>query len=84
MRHARQAALDELEAVLGALRALPGLRETTRGVFYRRSKAFLHFHEDPEGLFADIRGDTGAWERIDVTGPEGRSVLLSAAARRLC
>lgn len=83
MRHARPAALDELEALLEALRALPGLKETRRGVFYRKSRSFLHFHEDPAGLFADLRSDTGAWERIDVTTSEGRAALLDAAAQRL-
>ncbi len=31
------------------------LKEKSRGVFYRKSKATLHFHEDPAGLFADMR-----------------------------
>ena len=57
MRHARSAALDELEDLLDDLRSLPGLVERSRGVFYRRSKAFLHFHEDPSGLHADLRLD---------------------------
>lgn len=55
MRHARPAALDELEPLLQRVRVLPGLTEKARGVFYRKSKAFLHFHEDPAGLFADAR-----------------------------
>jgi hypothetical protein len=33
----------------------PGLTEKSRGVFYRKSKAFLHFHEDSTGLYADVR-----------------------------
>ena len=83
MRHARAAALDDLSDVLERLRALPGLRERDRGVFYLRSRAFLHFHEDPAGLFADLRTADGAdWDRIDVTAPEGRARLLAAAARR--
>ena len=55
MRHATASALDELEPLLAELRTLPGLVERTRGVFYRRSRAFLHFHEDPSGLHADVR-----------------------------
>lgn len=55
MRHARAEALDELEPFLERLRAVPGLVEKTRGVFYVRSKAFLHFHEDPSGMHADVR-----------------------------
>ena len=55
MRHATADALDELEPLLGEIRRVPGLVERKRGVFYRRSKAFLHFHEDATGLHADVR-----------------------------
>ncbi len=83
MKHAGSAALDDLAALLEALRAAPGLKERSRGVFYRKSKPFLHFHEDPKGLFADVRDAAGAdWERFDVTGPEGRAALLAAAQVR--
>lgn len=83
MKHAGAAALDELEPLLAALRGLPGLKERSRGVFYRKSRAFLHFHEDPRGLFADIREAVGGdFERIEVTGAEGRARLLEAAKDR--
>jgi len=55
MKHASATALDRLENVLRDLRELPGLKETSRGVFYRGGQAFLHFHEDPTGLYADVR-----------------------------
>ncbi len=55
MRLARKEALDELEPLLERLRAVPGLVERKRGVFYVRSRAFLHFHEDPSGMHADVR-----------------------------
>ena len=35
--------------------SLDGLTERTPGTFYRRSRAFLHFHADPAGIFADVR-----------------------------
>jgi hypothetical protein len=57
MRHARPAALDELEPMLTELRTLPGLTEKSRGTFYRGSRAFLHFHEDPTGHHMDVRLD---------------------------
>src|SRR5262249_46288274 len=63
MRHASEQALDSLEAVLRQIRKHEGLTERKRGIFYRGSSAFLHFHEDPDGLFADLR--VGAqWERF--------------------
>lgn len=84
MRHARDAALDALEPLLADLRALPGLTERSRGTFYRKSRAFLHFHEDPKGLFGDLRDAAGVdFERIDVTGADGRSRLLALTRERI-
>jgi hypothetical protein len=75
MKHAGPGALDQLDGLLDELRRVPGLQEKSRGVFYIRSRAFLHFHEDPAGLFADVRfGD--AFERMSVTSAEERKVLL--------
>jgi len=54
MKHAGPAALDRLEPILRELRKRP-LKEKSRGAFYRGSKAFLHFHEDGEQFFADMR-----------------------------
>ena len=55
MRHATLETLEEIEPLLEELRSVPGLVEKRPGIFYRRSKAFLHFHEDPSGLHADVR-----------------------------
>jgi hypothetical protein len=75
MKHAGPEALDQLEELLAALRELPGLREKSRGAFYRGSRAFLHFHEDPTGLFADVRfGDD--FERLNVTTTKEQHALL--------
>jgi len=76
VRHARADALDQLEPLLVGLRAIPGLREKTRGTFYRGAKAFLHFHEDPTGLFADVRLDGSDFERVEVTSASQQQRLL--------
>jgi hypothetical protein len=55
MRHATAETLKELAPLLEELRSVPGLVEKRPGIFYRKSRAFLHFHEDPSGLHADIR-----------------------------
>jgi hypothetical protein len=66
MKHASEATLDALEDLLDRVRKFPQLREKKRGTFYRKSVAFLHFHEDPAGLFADLKaGDE--WERLPVS-----------------
>jgi hypothetical protein len=85
MKHAGAAALDALEQLLGAIRArgaAAGLKEKQRGVFYRKGKAWLHFHEDPAGLFADLR--TGAdWVRFPVSEPSAQAKLVAAVERAL-
>ncbi len=82
MRHATPVALDALEPMLARLRAIDGLTERKRGVFYRGSRAFLHFHEDSAGFFADVR--TGPeWERLSVTTAAERRGLLSVVRKAL-
>ncbi|HEY8003476.1 MAG TPA: hypothetical protein VIE16_04570 [Phenylobacterium sp.] len=80
MRHARDADLDRIDGLLAQVRTLPGLKEKKRGVFYRKSRGFLHFHEDPKGMFADISDPD---ERIDVTDAAGQAALMAAARDRL-
>ncbi|HEV3227573.1 MAG TPA: hypothetical protein VGZ52_12085 [Acidimicrobiales bacterium] len=82
MRHARADALDRLEPLLVSLRALPQLKEKSRGTFYRGSKAFLHFHEDPAGLFVDIRLAED-FERFRATTKAEQSALLRRVKARL-
>ena len=78
MKHAGPLALDRLEPLLARLRGFDALKERSRGVFYLRSRAFLHFHEDPAGLFADIRAADGRdFERVKVDDPAGEAALLN-------
>ena len=79
MKHATAAALDRLEPLLAGLRELPGLREKSRGVFYRKSAAHLHFHEDKAGLFADIRRADGEFDRHRVETQDERAAFLGMA-----
>jgi hypothetical protein len=85
MRHARDEDLDRLDDLLAELRTLPQLKEKKRGVFYLKSRSFLHFHEDPKGLFADIGGCPGGgdFERVEVTDAAGRARLMAMARQRL-
>jgi hypothetical protein len=84
VKHAGAAALDRLEPLLAALRTLPALKERSRGTFYVKSRAFLHFHEDPKGLFADIRADNGKdFDRLRVETDDERAALLQTARERL-
>ena len=77
MKHAGAAALERLEPLLRTLRAIAPLKERSSGVFYFKSKAFLHFHEDPAGLFADIRAHPNAkFDRLKVDEDAGQTTLL--------
>lgn len=75
MKHAGKDALDRLEPLLAELRER-ALKETSRGVFYRRGRAFLHFHEHGGELFADLRRDED-FERFPVTAAAEREALLA-------
>ena len=80
MKHAGVTALDQLESTLRDLRKFPDLRERSTGVFYRKSKSFLHFHEDATGLYADLRVGP-EFERLPVNSAIDRDVLMSAVRR---
>jgi hypothetical protein len=58
MGHARYEELNDLDAVLDAIRALPGVDERSPGVFYLRRSPFLHFHTKDGRRWADVRAGT--------------------------
>jgi hypothetical protein len=55
MRHATPETIATIGELLDGLRAVDGLTEKRPGAFSRGSRAFLHFHEDPTGIYADVR-----------------------------
>jgi len=82
MRHARPEDLDRLEPLLARLRAFDGLKEKSRGSFYRGARAFLHFHEHDGGFFADVRLAED-FERVAATTAAERKALLAMVAKAL-
>jgi DNA-binding transcriptional MocR family regulator len=83
MRHAGVAALDRLDSLLREVRRLhPQVRERKRGAFYRGGQGWLHFHEDPAGLFADLKIG-GEWTRLPVNALAEKKNLLSRLAATL-
>jgi hypothetical protein len=82
MKHAGAEALYALSELLEQIRAREGIKEKSPGVFYRRSKAFLHFHEDPAGLFADVRVGTD-FDRYPVNTKKEWKAMLTAIDRAL-
>ena len=82
MKHASSDALRGLSDLLDQIRVKDGIKEKNLGIFYRKSKAFLHFHEDPAGLFADLK--VGAeFDRYPVNTKREWNALLSAIDRAL-
>jgi|SRR5579871_801521 len=75
VKHATPETIARLGSLLSEIRKVPGLTEKSPGTFYQRSSAFLHFHEDPAGIFVDIKLDT-EWLRLPVNSARDRSALL--------
>jgi hypothetical protein len=82
MKHAGAETLQELSDLLDQIRQRQGLKEKKLGIFYRKSKSFLHFHEDPAGIFADISsGDH--FHRYPANSTKEQRALLAAIDRAL-
>jgi hypothetical protein len=76
MRHATPRTLEALAGLLTELRAIDGIVEKRPGAFSRGSRAFLHFHDDLTGSYADVRfGDE--FERVRVTTKREQQALVS-------
>jgi hypothetical protein len=82
MKHAGPDALDRLEPLLKALRKKPGLKEKSRGTFYRGARAFLHFHEHGPEFFADMRVGED-FERFAASSAAERAALLKTLDKAL-
>jgi hypothetical protein len=82
MKHASSDALCAISDLLEQIRSREGLTEKKLGIFYRRSNAFLHFHEDPAGLFADLKAGS-EFDRYPVNTKRERAALLVTIDRAL-
>jgi hypothetical protein len=82
MRHAGAAALANLAELLDQIRLRGGLTEKKLGIFYRKSKSFLHFHEDVLGVFADLSVGS-EFDRYPVNSKNDWNALLTAIDQAL-
>jgi hypothetical protein len=76
VRHATDEDLDHIETLLVELRKFGQLRERKRGYFSRRSRAFLHFHEDAGDFYVDVKLDR-EFERMKVSSPGEQAAFLA-------
>jgi hypothetical protein len=51
----RQASLDQIAPLLDVLRANPALEEVAPMMFHLDGRDFVHFHDYPDGVAADVR-----------------------------
>jgi hypothetical protein len=51
----KRATLDRIAPLLGVLRAHPALVEVRPTEFQLHGREFLHFHDEPDGVVADVR-----------------------------
>ena len=82
MKHATPEVLRSLSGLLDQIRQRDGLKEKKLGIFYKKSKSFLHFHEDPAGVFADLSAGAD-FVRYPVNTKSQWKVLLTALDRAL-
>ena len=78
MKHAGPKTLHILQPLLEQIRGCKGLTEKKPGIFYRGSAAFLHFHEDLVGLFADVKITGKDFQRFAVDTKLEQNALLAA------
>jgi len=84
VKHAGAEALVALEPLLTEVRRAAGLVERKPGIFYRKSKAFLHFHEDAAGMFADVKlAANGDYTRLRVSTAAERKAFVAALKKAL-
>jgi len=83
MKHAGANTLEALEPLLLRVREHAALAERTPGSFYRKSKAYLHFHEDPSGIYADVKLSGTEFTRFPVTTAPEQDHLLSVIVENL-
>lgn len=71
----KRSALEALAPLLRVLREHPALSEVRPAVFHLRGRNFVHFHEEPEGAFADVLLAKGR-VHMPVSSPTEQAELL--------
>jgi uncharacterized protein (TIGR00251 family) len=83
MKHAGANTLAALESLLLRVRENAALVERTPGSFYLKSKAYLHFHEDRSGIYADAKLSGTEFTRVRATTAQEQEHLLSLIVENL-
>lgn len=71
----KQSAFDTLAPLLNALRSYSVLEEVRPAAFHLDGRDFIHFHDEPDGLFADVRLTRGRIHLPVATASEQAELL---------
>lgn len=78
----KDSTLEILAPLLEVLRAYSVLNEVRPTAFHLDGRDFIHFHEEPEGLFADVRLSRGR-VRLPVSTQAEQAELLERIEEKL-
>ena len=78
----KRAVATQLAPLMEALRAHPVLREVREAHFHLHGREFLHFHDEPDGVVADVRLATGR-VRLPAASRSDQAELLERVDRTL-
>jgi hypothetical protein len=67
----RQASLEQIGPLLAVLRAHPAVDEVRPLTFHLDGRDFVHFHDDPGGVEADVRLAEGVLRMRVASDPAG-------------
>jgi len=78
----KEETLKTLTPLLNVLRSYPALSEFKTAVFHLDNRDFLHFHDEEDGLYADVRLVKN-FVRISVENQAQQAELLERIDQRL-
>lgn len=78
----REVTQKKLAPLLSVLRGYSVLREVREGSFHLHGKDFIHFHDEPDGLWADVRLAQGRVRR-SVADSASQADLVEEIGSRL-
>ena len=76
MKHATIETITRIEPLLQRIREISALKERKPGIYYYKSSAFLHVHEDDSQVYADIKLEPPDFERLPVSTRSQQDKLI--------
>ena len=76
MKHATAETIARIKPLLDRIRSFGELNEKKPGIYYYKGSAFLHFHEDGDQLYADVKLEPPKFERLPVSTSAQQDKLI--------